>query len=495
MSKLEELIQELCPDGVEYKPFFDIAKYIRGVTYNKSCEITDGSDGYKLLRANNITLANNSLNLDDIKTINFGVKVKDEQFLKKDDILICAGSGSKDHIGKVAFISEDMKYTFGGFMGVIRANIKFISPRYLYHILTSKMFKEHLYKISDANSTTINNINNNTWKKFFVPIPPLEVQKEIVHLLDEFTAKTAELQAELNKEYEARKKQYEYYRDTLLIQKSLFINNNKTTDFLYDIELICSKVNVELSKDPEIKEQQCSYYKEIIKTYNETGKIPSSLEQTKKMSIIKIIQYLYGYANVNLLDVANNYTGLTYKPSDKADYGTLVLRSSNIVNNRLAYDDNVFVQMETIPQRAIAKENDILVCVRNGSRALIGKSAIIPHTQTPMAFGAFMTVLRANPTLLNYKYLYFVWQTNYVQNLIHGDEAMPINQITNKEFKRIHFALPTLNEQNALVQKLEKLEETSFELQSNISIELESRQKQYEFYRDKLLTFNKLGTL
>ena len=160
MSRLDELIAELCPDGVVYKPFFDIADYIRGVTYGKSKEITDGSDGYNLLRANNITLSSNTLNFDEVKVIDFSVKVKDSQMLTKGDILICAGSGSKEHIGKVAYILEDMNYTFGGFMGVIRTNPLFVSSRYMFHILTSTMFKEHLRKASGASSSTINNINS-----------------------------------------------------------------------------------------------------------------------------------------------------------------------------------------------------------------------------------------------------------------------------------------------------------------------------------------------
>lgn len=476
MSKLEELIQKLCPNGVEYKKLGDIGQVKMCKRILKSQTNTIG--GIPFYKIGTFGGEANSFISKELYE-----EYKEKYSYPKIGEILISAAGT---IGRTVVYDGEPAYYQD-------SNIVWLSHNESDVLNTFLRYCYELKPWSISSGGTIPRLYNDNILKAKIPVPPLEVQQEIVRLLDDFTAKTAELQAELNKEYEARKKQYEYYRDTLLMQKSLFINNTKVIDFLHDIELICSKANVLLSKDSEIKEQQCSYYKEIIKTYNETGKIPSSLEQTKKMSIIKIIQYLYGYVNVNLLDVANNYTGLTYKPSDKADNGTLVLRSSNIVNNRLAYDDNVFVQMENIPQRAIAKENDILVCVRNGSRALIGKSAIIPHTQTPMAFGAFMTVLRANPTLINYKYLYFVWQTNYVQNLIHGDEAMPINQITNKEFKRIHFALPTLNEQNALVQKLEKLEETSFELQSKISSEIESRQKQYEFYRDKLLTFKELN--
>ena len=210
MSKINELVEELCPNGVEYKYFNEIANYIRGVSYNKSKEINNGDNGHKLLRANNITLETNTLNFDDVKIIDFSVKVKENQKLKQDDILICAGSGSKEHIGKVAYIFEDIDYTFGGFMGVIRANKELIEPRYLFHIMTSPIFKKHLEKVS--NTSTINNINNETWANFKIAVPPLEVQHEIVHILDDFTLLSAELSAELK----ARQKQYEYYRDKLL---------------------------------------------------------------------------------------------------------------------------------------------------------------------------------------------------------------------------------------------------------------------------------------
>ena len=214
MSKLNELIEKLCPDGVKYKKFNDVATYLRGVSYSKTKEVNDGRNGYKLLRANNITLSSNVLNFNEIKVIDFSVNVKENQMLMKNDILICAGSGSKEHIGKVAFISENIDYTFGGFMGVIRCKSNIIHPRYMFHIMTSQIFKNHLHKVS--NSSTINNINNDTWKDFNLPVPPMEVQCEIVRILDKLTRLETELEEKLEAELEARKKQYEYYRDKLL---------------------------------------------------------------------------------------------------------------------------------------------------------------------------------------------------------------------------------------------------------------------------------------
>ncbi|MBL0617316.1 restriction endonuclease subunit S [Aeromonas dhakensis] len=183
--------------------------------YNKSSESTDG-EGYKVLRANNITLAGNSLNINDLKVVNFDTKVKKSQKLYKNDILISAASGSREHVGKVAFIHEDIDFYFGGFMGVVRCGVK-INPRFLFHIFTSDIFKKYLDEM--LNSSTINNLSSKVMGTFEIPIPcpdnpkkSLEIQAEIVRILDTFT----ELTNELTNELTARKKQYNYYRDQLL---------------------------------------------------------------------------------------------------------------------------------------------------------------------------------------------------------------------------------------------------------------------------------------
>jgi type I restriction enzyme S subunit len=197
-------------DGVEveWKALGEMAKYIRGLIYNKSSESPD-SQGYKVLRANNITLSGNSLNFNDVKVVKFDTKVKESQKLYKNDILISAASGSREHVGKVAFINSNIDCYFGGFMGVVRCG-ESLNSRYLFHILTSDIFQKYLDEM--LNSSTINNLNSTVMESFQIPIPPLKIQTEIVRILDAFTAHTAELTAELT----ARKKQYHYYRDKLL---------------------------------------------------------------------------------------------------------------------------------------------------------------------------------------------------------------------------------------------------------------------------------------
>ena len=155
-------------------------------------------------------------------------------------------------------------------------------------------------------------------------------------------------------------------------------------------------------------------------------------------------------------EVSENFTGLTYHPENVAKFGTLVLRSSNIQNNVLTFDDNVFVNMD-IPPRATAKSGDVLVCVRNGSSQLIGKSALITPKADGMAFGAFMTVLRA--TSINNDYLLHSWRYKGTQEQIHETFGATINQITSKDFDRILLPVPSsIAEQERIADALSKID-------------------------------------
>ena len=209
---MEKLLANLCPDGVEYMRLGDVSLIFRGVTYSKSAEVST-TKGYKILRANNINLASNTINFEDVRIISDSVKVNSDQKLRKDDIFICTASGSKDHIGKVAFIYTDLDYYFGGFMAVIRTQQLLVS-RFLFHVLTGLSFSTYLE--NTLNSSTINNLNSTILNGFRVPIPPLPVQEEIVRILDRFDALVNDLKTGLPAEIALRRKQYEHYRDTLL---------------------------------------------------------------------------------------------------------------------------------------------------------------------------------------------------------------------------------------------------------------------------------------
>jgi type I restriction enzyme S subunit len=124
-----------------------------------------------------------------------------------------AASGSRSHVGKVAFISSDRPETFGGFMAVVRA-LEGTEPRYVFHHLASTRFAKFLDE--SINSTTINNLSADIVGRFPIPLPPLEEQRRIAHILDSFDALVNDLSSGLPAEIAARRQQYEHYRDRLL---------------------------------------------------------------------------------------------------------------------------------------------------------------------------------------------------------------------------------------------------------------------------------------
>ena len=157
-------------------------------------------------------------------------------------------------------------------------------------------------------------------------------------------------------------------------------------------------------------------------------------------------------------EIAESFTGLTYSPEQVVEKeGTLVLRSSNIKNGVLSFEDNVYVQME-IPERAITHIGDLLICVRNGSKNLIGKSAVITKEAENMAFGAFMTVLRAKEGV-DQIFLNYLWQSDLVQNQILRNLGSTINQITNKDLSGYKVCVPPFSEQRRIAQALTALDE------------------------------------
>jgi len=149
-------------------------------------------------------------------------------------------------------------------------------------------------------------------------------------------------------------------------------------------------------------------------------------------------------------EVGENITGLTYSPDNVKDYGVLVLRSSNVQNGKLAFENNVYVQMD-LPSRVIVKENDILICVRNGSKHLIGKCALIDKKTEGSAFGAFMSIYRSQFS----NYIFHQFQSDNIQKQINEVLGATINQITNKDFASFRIPLPpTLAEQTLIATAL-----------------------------------------
>ena len=144
--------------------------------------------------------------------------------------------------------------------------------------------------------------------------------------------------------------------------------------------------------------------------------------------------------------------GLTYKPQDIIENGTIILRSGNIQNGKIVLDDIVRVK-SSIPDNLWVKKDDILICVRNGSKRLVGKNAEIQNIKENMSFGAFMAIYRS-------KYNGFIklfFDSNYFKNGIIDMNSTVINQITQNNIKVALSPLPPINEQIKIRQYVEKL--------------------------------------
>lgn len=143
--------------------------------------------------------------------------------------------------------------------------------------------------------------------------------------------------------------------------------------------------------------------------------------------------------------LGNVLSGLIYSPKDVIDNGTLVLRSSNIQENRLSFKDNVYVDTSNLKFNEV-KQDDILICVRNGSKNLIGKNASISKEVEGEAFGAFMSIYRSKHN----GFLRHYFKTELYQQEIHKNLGATINSINGSNLKKFKVPFPPLPEQQKI---------------------------------------------
>ena len=152
-------------------------------------------------------------------------------------------------------------------------------------------------------------------------------------------------------------------------------------------------------------------------------------------------------------NVSNSYIGLTYKPTDIDEKGTIVLRSCNIRNGKLALDDIVRVS-SSISEKLLIEENDIIICARNGSKRLVGKSALIRNLPEPMTFGAFMAICKT-PI---YEYMFAYLQSDlFFGQLRDVSNTTTINQLTQNKFYDFLIPIPPIREQERIAFKISQL--------------------------------------
>ena len=174
--------------------------------------------------------------------------------------------------------------------------------------------------------------------------------------------------------------------------------------------------------------------------------------------------------------------GLSYKPENQVreNEGTLVMRSSNVQNGKPSFEDNVYVNIE-IPERLITKENDILICSRNGSKRLIGKNCLITKDIEGMSWGVFMTVYRSKSP----KYFHWVLNSPVFKSQSGLFLTSTINQLTVSTLENMMVPFVSdLEEQNQIV---EYLDEQTQKIDSTIEKETQ-RIELLKEYRQSLIS-------
>ena len=192
------------------------------------------------------------------------------------------------------------------------------------------------------------------------------------------------------------------------------------------------------------------------------GFIPARIGENKKMTEHKKLQPEIRFAGFTddweqrkLGEVVEFFSGLTYSPTDVLNNGTLVLRSSNIQDSQIVTDDNVYVRPECVYSQNV-EIGDIVVVVRNGSKNLIGKHALVSKQMNNTVIGAFMTGIRSNnPSFFN-----ALLDTSKFNDEIEKNLGATINQITTGAFKSMEFLIPSYEEQTQIGNFFKQLDDT-----------------------------------
>lgn len=382
MSRLDDLIRELCPDGVEFKELGD--KSLFHFHYGKGNKIPKNGGAYPVYGCNGIVSSTDTYNCENVSII-----------------------GHIGSAGIVNWCSGKAFVTYNGTIADIKDKSK-LDSRYLYYVLLSLNLPTYVKGSQPFLSAS-------DFAKVRIPIPPLEVQQEIVRLLDDFTAKTAELQAELNKEYEARKKQYDCYKD-MLIKQSL---------------------------------KQCNAAK--------------------------------------LSNIASVYDGTHQTPEYKNE-GVPFISVENIDD---IYSSNKYITLDAFNKYKIKPQVNDVFMTRIGS---IGKCSIMTR-QENLAYYVSLALIRLDTSLIDPRYF-----KHYIESPLGKSElykrtlhhAVPI-KINKDDIGKITIKYPDLNTQKEITSILDNLDSMHNEFILTLKSEIESRQKQYEYFRDKLLTFKELN--
>ena len=348
-------------------------------------------------------------------------------------IAIVTRSGILKHTFPVAYVPFET--TVNQDIKILVVNHE-ILPRYAFHVIQGKG-KDILLKTKKQGGT-VDSLDFQKVLAYKVPVPPKDIQKRLVKVLDNFESICNDLNIGLPAEIKARQKQYEYYRDLLLTfaEKGNTIVTDRQTD-----------------------------------------------RQTE-LNVIKLLQYVFGYAVVKLDDIVDFRNGKGHE-KNIIDNGKYIVVNSKFVST------NGEVKKYSDQQICPLYKNDILMVMSDlpNGRALAKCYLVEENDKYTLnqRIGAF-TVNRTH--LISTKYLYYVLNRN--RQLLRYDNGADQTNLRKNDILNISIAIPTIEEQQKITDILDRFDSICNDLSIGLPAEIEARKKQYEYYRDKLLTFKEL---
>ena len=335
---------------------------------------------------------------------------------------------------------------------VIRLFKPFMSPLFFYFYFANPTVQSVIEDKSDG-STKQKELSTTTICNYLVPIPPRNEQKRIISKVTSLLPVIEKYGTQQEKLDKLNRTINEQIKKSVLqeaIQGKLvpqIASEGTAQELLEQIK----EEKLKLVKEGKVKKfalnDSVIFRGDDNKYYEQIGK--KCLDITEQIPF----EIPSNWEWCRVRNVSNSYIGLTYKPTDIDKKGTIVLRSCNIRNGKLVLDDIVRVS-SSISEKLLIEENDIIICARNGSKRLIGKSALIRNLPEPMTFGAFMAICKT-PI---YEYMFAYLQSNlFFGQLRDVSNTTTINQLTQNKFNDFLIPLPPVKEQERIAFKISQL--------------------------------------
>ena len=320
--------------------------------------------------------------------------------------------------------------------------VSFLKSPYVDDYINSATFGVKMPRVSTETMTSL-----------LVPLPPLSEQfridtkaKELMPYIDEY-GKAQDKLNKLNEElsYTIRKSILQEAIQGKLVPQ--IAEEGTAQELLEQIKTEKQKLVMEGKLKKSALNDSVIFRGDDNKYYEQIGK--KCLDITEQIPF----EIPSNWEWCRVRNVSNSYIGLTYKPTDIDEKGIIVLRSCNIRNGKLALDDIVRVS-SSISEKLLIEENDIIICARNGSKRLVGKSALIRNLTEPMTFGAFMAICKT-PI---YEYMFAYLQSDlFFGQLRDVSNTTTINQLTQNKFNDFLIPIPPVKEQERIAFKISQL--------------------------------------